>query len=500
MNKWLAGLILLAVVVGCGQTGEVPEVLKITDREPSLDATGVVGTQTLSATFNFSLNHTGMTKDNLFSDYVALGSAHTAGNPSVTSLSFSPDSKTMRVEISQWIDPTSSSPVVHIVPREGKIKDVFNNVMRTTTRLWRYTPVRNIWGTVHFANTSLTMKNGMEVYYASVLDPSTKIGTAAASIADGTYALSGIEPGNYYVGITAANGWAATSAVVSIADKDSEANIDINLYSEDFDVLRTGSETLTAVISFGANRYAAGAGSAALYRSSDDSVWEKLPNNGSFTTNPLVWLFYSSGMLSVMDNTSVSYASATPEIASEWHLQPSGFYTEEAIVDFFIDIDDVGYVVTESGRLMITLGGSPLVWTDITPAGQHINAIDMARSVSTYEALICGDNGYVAQIDYEGNIVKDLRGDLSPAENLMGVASNLVNTPVSIYAVVSESGAVIKTEDGGVTWQNVISGVPCSLNDLAMFYYILPGQDFRDIWMYVVGSNGLIMRKKTGAN
>lgn len=505
MKKSLFLLLVVILVSGCQQSGKIFEVLNITDRSPALDSGGAGATQTLVATFNFSIDNGSITKDNFFSEYAGFGPDHTAGNPTVTSLTWTPDAKTLKIEVSQW----SALPVgvmsaasltgkrVDIIPREGKIKDVFGNAMQTITPLWRYDLLKyavSVSGTVYFANSTIPMKNGLSVYYANVYDPATKLGSVAASAVDGSYTIEKVEAGDYYVGIEGVDGWSSTREAVNVPDLNSDVTHDVNLNPESFDVLRTGSETLTAVISFGANRYAAGAGSAVLYRSSDDSTWEKLPNSGSFTTNPLVWLNFSVGKIGVMDNTSVAYASATPEIASEWHIQPSGFYTEEAIVDFLMM--DAGYVVTESGRLMSTLGGTPLVWTDITPAGQHINAIDRAQPVSTYEALICGDNGYVVQIDYNGNIVKDLRGDLSSTENLMGVASNLGNVPVTIYSVVSESGAVFKTEDSGTTWQEVISGVPCSLNDLAMFYGILPGQDFRDLWMYVVGDNGLIMRKK----
>lgn len=505
MNKWLAGLlvILMFAFLGCGKGREV-EVLQITEREPALDASGVSALQTLLIAFNFPIDHTGMTKDNFFTEYAALGPSHTAGDPTVQSLSWTPESKTLKIEISGWSGipagaiqaASTSGKAIHIIPREGKIKDVFNNVLDVSTPLWRCSQNRymvSVAGTVEFANTSLPMKGGPVVYYAAVSDPSTKLGTTAASTVDGTYSLDNVPSGDYQVGIENATGWNATYEGISIPSAGADVDLDIDLYPSNFDILRIGSENLNAVGSFGANRYVVGEGSSGLIlRSTNDVDWVELPYDRPLTDEALVFIFENNvNGTTVVDGSGSLYNSKTPEVYAEWQFL--GDATDETVVDFLSQ--DVFYFVTGTGKLLESPIG-PLDFTDITPPGQFINAVEIARPVSTYEALICGDNGYVAQIDYQGNIVKDLRGNLPASENLMAVASNYGNDPVNLYAVICSSGAIYKSEDGGITWNKVISGIPAALNDTWMFYGLLPGQDFSDIGMYVVGSNGLIMRKK----
>jgi leucine-zipper-like transcriptional regulator 1 len=127
----------VTLILGCQQTGEIPEIFKIVDRSPALEATGVSVTTPLSITFNFSVDAAGITKENLFSNYLQFGSEHTAGNPTITTLTWSADQKTVTLAVSGWSgDPAS---VVHIVPRSDKLKDVFNNPLRVD--LWKFTLV-----------------------------------------------------------------------------------------------------------------------------------------------------------------------------------------------------------------------------------------------------------------------------------------------------------------------------------------------------------------------
>jgi|GEM_PF-4498841 len=139
---------VLFMGVGCQQTGELPEILKITDRLPALDATGLSGTETLSATFNFQIDHTinyllsqeSITVDNLFTEILKYGPNHTGGDPDLSSaaLSWSWDSKTMIVSgIGGWTGGASS--VIEIVPREGKLVDVFGNALKTSMVIWKFT-------------------------------------------------------------------------------------------------------------------------------------------------------------------------------------------------------------------------------------------------------------------------------------------------------------------------------------------------------------------------
>jgi hypothetical protein len=113
--------------------------LKIVDRTPALEVSGIAPDQTLSITFNFPIDFIKITKDNLFTDYFGYGSSHNAGKPTVTSISWSTNFKILTIEISGWsgVDPLDTQgAAVHVVPRSGKVKDIFGNI--TSATLWDY--------------------------------------------------------------------------------------------------------------------------------------------------------------------------------------------------------------------------------------------------------------------------------------------------------------------------------------------------------------------------
>ena len=60
-------IVLAFILVGCDQLTEedLPDVLYIVSRSPSLEAADVSPTATLSITANFPVDTTGVTKDNL---------------------------------------------------------------------------------------------------------------------------------------------------------------------------------------------------------------------------------------------------------------------------------------------------------------------------------------------------------------------------------------------------------------------------------------------------
>jgi hypothetical protein len=139
----LIALSLVFLVTGCQQSGEIPEILKIDNRTPALGASEIVPNQTLSITFNFPIDFIKITKDNLFSEYLGYGPSHSAGEPTVTSISWSADYKTLTIAISGWSAITASSAKVsasqgnvEIVPKSGKMKDIFGN--DTSATLWMF--------------------------------------------------------------------------------------------------------------------------------------------------------------------------------------------------------------------------------------------------------------------------------------------------------------------------------------------------------------------------
>lgn len=164
MNKWKIAsfiIVLAFMVVGCQQTVTPPPTLKISDRSPALDATGISATETLSATFLFQIQANNITKENFLTEYAELASDHTAGNPTITSLVWSSDAKSLSISISDWSNvSTTSAKVVHLVPRSEKIKDVFGNDLYTSIDIWKYTtgPVSPVTPTTSTTTTTTLLK------------------------------------------------------------------------------------------------------------------------------------------------------------------------------------------------------------------------------------------------------------------------------------------------------------------------------------------------------
>jgi hypothetical protein len=123
------------LIAGCQQSGEIPAILKIVDRSPVLNATGVSVTAPLSITFNFPIYNNKITRENLFTEYLQFGAYHSAGNPTITALTWSVNQKTLTITVAGWSGDSSSA--VHILPRSDKLKDIFNNPI--SVDLWKYT-------------------------------------------------------------------------------------------------------------------------------------------------------------------------------------------------------------------------------------------------------------------------------------------------------------------------------------------------------------------------
>jgi hypothetical protein len=138
----LLAVVLALVISGCQQssTSNPLPTLQISGRSPALNATVLSASHTLSATFLFEIIANDITKENLLTEYAELASDHTAGNPTIISLVWSSDAKTITLEIAGWTNQsTLESRIVHIIPRAGKIIDVFDNDLYTSVDVWKYT-------------------------------------------------------------------------------------------------------------------------------------------------------------------------------------------------------------------------------------------------------------------------------------------------------------------------------------------------------------------------
>ena len=138
------GILVFGFMFGCADQSNVPEVLTISSKTPAAGATGVSSLESLVATFKYPVSKSSITASNFLTDYAEYGSGHTAGTPTIASLSWSNSDKTLTLAISGWSNITSAgikasstaSKEVEIVAQSNKIKDIFNNIFSGT--LWDY--------------------------------------------------------------------------------------------------------------------------------------------------------------------------------------------------------------------------------------------------------------------------------------------------------------------------------------------------------------------------
>jgi hypothetical protein len=137
----LMGLLGIGILIsGCQQGEDIPDILKILSVSPELDATNVSSTESLSVTFNFSIDTRGMTKENVCTDYCQLISgSHTAGTPEVTKLAWSNENRTMVLNVIGWSKLGQGGDNNRVAIRAtNRIKDIYGNTLGSEPVLWRY--------------------------------------------------------------------------------------------------------------------------------------------------------------------------------------------------------------------------------------------------------------------------------------------------------------------------------------------------------------------------
>ncbi|MBU1026235.1 MAG: hypothetical protein KKA31_00725 [Candidatus Margulisbacteria bacterium] len=160
MKKLLAVLLVIGLVgvgivlSGCTEklVDQQASPLVATSQTPSLGASGVGAATVLSVTFKYQMQYVGITKDNLITEYLVPGPAHTASTPTISEIQWTNDYKTLNVAVSSWVNQASGA-VVQYLPRpitigwdindrkiqKSKLVDVFDNGLDLTTPLWQYT-------------------------------------------------------------------------------------------------------------------------------------------------------------------------------------------------------------------------------------------------------------------------------------------------------------------------------------------------------------------------
>jgi hypothetical protein len=135
------GLLGIGILIsGCEQPEVVPDVLKIESVSPALDATEVSSTESLSVTFNFSIDTRGITKENVCTDYCKLISgSHTAGTPEVTGVAWANNQRTMTLSVIGWSKLGQGGDNNRVAIRAtNRIKDIYGNTLGSEPVLWRY--------------------------------------------------------------------------------------------------------------------------------------------------------------------------------------------------------------------------------------------------------------------------------------------------------------------------------------------------------------------------
>ncbi len=112
-------------------------------RHPTIDATEISSTETLTLQFSRAISYEAMTAANFFADYAAFGSFHNAGTPELSSASLTWEAATNTLYlsgISAWSSYEAGATYkVYASPQSGKIKDLEGNILGTNVDLWEYT-------------------------------------------------------------------------------------------------------------------------------------------------------------------------------------------------------------------------------------------------------------------------------------------------------------------------------------------------------------------------
>ncbi|MBN2057747.1 MAG: Ig-like domain-containing protein [Candidatus Saganbacteria bacterium] len=132
----LVGSVL--IISGCQEAQKVADILQVLSVSPALDATDIASDESLSITFNFPLDESGITQANLFGTYLEyFGGQHTAGDPMLAGLEWSADGKTLTIRVNNWSGLAQGNNRVAI-RATNRIKDIFGNDLGAAPVLWRF--------------------------------------------------------------------------------------------------------------------------------------------------------------------------------------------------------------------------------------------------------------------------------------------------------------------------------------------------------------------------
>jgi len=445
------GILVFGFMVGCADQTNVPEVLTITSRTPASGATDVSSTESLIATFKYPVNSSGITAANFLTDYAEYGSGHTAGVPTIASLSWSNENKTITIGISDWSNIVSAgikavstaSKEVEIVAQSGKIKDIFNNIFSGT--LWSYsigyTPTTTTTTTTTTTSTTTTtlswvaQNSGTTNNLASVCFANEDTGWIVGGVGgflsksiDGgeswaPQALGGFFPGSFFAVccININNAWAAGDMSNIFATNDGGATAWQKI------VIAGDGKDLKGISFVGTVGWAVGR-QGTIYQSVDSGQ---------------TWKLQTSGVL--VDLLAVSAVDAT----HAWAVGPQG-------------------------TMIRTIDGTNWTACSATP-----NDVLSVHFINTLTGWAVGVEGLIFfTVDGGDNWEK---ADSGVAEILQGVFFVDANNGW----VVGAGGTILHTSDGGNNWVAQTSG---TAKNLSSVYFT----DISHGW--IVGNGGTLLK------
>ncbi len=345
-------------------------------------------------------------------------------------------------------------------------------------------PSYSIFGGVKFVATSDGIKGGVDIL---VTASPTLVATTSADPNSGAYEVSGLSPGTYTL-IASKDGWTIPSIIVE-ATSASQQNQDFSAEPSGWEVLRVGGgETLTYVSSMSTSgnlpgtMFAAGGGSSTLLGAGFPYTytnWSDVPSNP--TTDALIYVRdWGTEGIGIIDRAANVYVS-TDEAASFVY---SFTITNETLAALELYGAGTAEAVTESGKLIrIEEGLAGYSDFPTLPAG-HYNDV-----VSDGTIIEVAGNGGICKISADGGSNWSDIGNISDqtTEDLMAI--NLWGT----YGIITTSnGSIFITSSSGESWNQDLSGVPYPLNGI----FKAPIMPSNLSGMFVVGGNGLIMRRK----
>ncbi len=354
----------------------------------------------------------------------------------------------------------------------------------TTTSTTTTLPTYLISGTVNFATTDDGIRGGAVITLEAA--SSVVITTTNAAVSDGTYSFGNVDPGNYSL-LISKSGWTISSIEV-VVTAESRTDQDFTANPDGWTIQNIGGgitlETIT-VDTIEAIAYAAGVDGVdpiVLSSPTGSSAWSEALTSYNSAESIVKIYFTLTGrhkILTIFDRVVMAFVSFSPYDT----LTPAAMLTSEAITDLdFISGTATYEVVTETGRLLHC--DDLTNWSDITPTGKSINGVDM---IATTIRFAVGDDGYIAT-KFAGSAWFSYSGLLKTTDNLREIAIS-INFGSDFFAIIVSDNGSIFTSTGLITWDQVLSGLPYALRGIyAANTTNLSGA-------YVVGENGLIMKK-----